>query len=41
MFKELKSVFETNIVRTQEVLQTNADVIATACPFCNTMIPME
>ena len=27
-----------NIVRTKEALATEADIIATACPFCNTMI---
>ena len=39
MFKEAENgKFEINIVRTQEALKTGADVIATGCPFCNTMI---
>jgi len=39
MFKESENgEFEINIVRTEEALQTNADIIATGCPFCNTMI---
>ena len=39
MFKEAENgKFEINIVRTEEALKTGADVIATGCPFCNTMI---
>tara|TARA_B110000438_G_scaffold33802_2_gene33421 strand:+ start:9918 stop:10694 length:777 start_codon:yes stop_codon:yes gene_type:complete len=39
MFKESENgKFEINIVRTKEALATEADIIATACPFCNTMI---
>lgn len=39
MFKESeKGEFEINIVRTKEALETNADIIATGCPFCNTMM---
>ena len=39
MFKESEDgKFEINIVRTKEALATEADIIATACPFCNTMI---
>ena len=39
MFKEAeKGTNEINIVRTQEAIQTNAKIIATGCPFCNTMM---
>ena len=39
MFKESENgEFEINIVRTNEALETNADIIATGCPFCNTMM---
>ena len=39
MFKESEDgKFEINIVRTKEALKTDADVIATGCPFCNTMM---
>ncbi len=39
MFKESENgEFEINIVRTEEALKTNANIIATSCPFCNTMI---
>ena len=39
MFKEAeKGTNEINIVRTQEALDTKADIIATGCPFCNTML---
>ena len=39
MFKEPeKGNQDININRTQEALDTNAKIIATGCPFCNTMI---
>jgi Fe-S oxidoreductase len=27
-----------NVARTEEALDTNAEIIAAACPFCNTML---
>jgi len=39
MFKEEeKGDVRINIERTREALETGADVIAAACPFCNTML---
>ncbi len=39
MFKEPeKGTQDININRTQEALALSPDIIATACPFCNTMI---
>ena len=39
MFKEPeKGDKDINILRTEEALDTNPEIIATACPFCNTMI---
>lgn len=39
MFKEEeKGTMRINAERTKEALQTGADVIAAACPFCNTML---
>lgn len=39
MFKEAeKGNKEINIERTEDVLETNASIVATGCPFCNTMM---
>lgn len=39
MFKEAeKGNKEVNVERTEEALSVNPDVIATGCPFCNTMM---
>jgi heterodisulfide reductase subunit D len=39
MFKEEeKGDTRINVERTKEAIGTNADIIATACPFCNTMM---
>tara|TARA_R110002072_G_scaffold302976_1_gene490580 strand:+ start:32658 stop:33446 length:789 start_codon:yes stop_codon:yes gene_type:complete len=39
MFKEAeKGNKEINVERTEEAIETDADIIATGCPFCNTMM---
>lgn len=39
MFKEAeKGEREVNIARTEQALDTRANIIAAACPFCNTML---
>lgn len=39
MFKESeKGNKEINILRTEQAIEVNPEIIATACPFCNTML---
>ena len=39
MFKEAeKGNKEINVERTEDVLEANASIVATGCPFCNTMM---
>ena len=39
MFKEPeKGTKDINIERTEEAINVKPDIIATGCPFCNTMI---
>jgi Fe-S oxidoreductase len=39
MFKEPeKGDMDVNVLRTKEALETNAKIIATGCPYCNTMM---
>ena len=39
MFKDAeKGDKEINILRTEQALETNAEIIATCCPYCNTMM---
>jgi Fe-S oxidoreductase len=39
MFKEEESgTARVNIERSNEAIATGADIIASACPFCNTMM---
>jgi Fe-S oxidoreductase len=39
MFKEAeKGNKEINIERTEDVLESSANIVATGCPFCNTMM---
>lgn len=39
MFKEAEAGNkEVNVERTEDALETKADIIATGCPFCNTMM---
>ena len=39
MFKEPeKGDKDINVLRTEDALETNPEVIITACPFCNTMM---
>ncbi|NNC69193.1 MAG: (Fe-S)-binding protein [Flavobacteriaceae bacterium] len=39
MFKEPeKGSMDINVLRTEDALKTNPDIIATGCPYCNTMM---
>jgi len=39
MFKEAeKGNKEVNVKRTEDVLATKSNIVATGCPFCNTMM---
>ena len=39
MFKDAEAgTKEINIERTEQALETQPDIIAAACPFCNTMM---
>lgn len=39
MFKEPeKGDMDINVLRTQDALETNPEIIATGCPYCNTMM---
>ncbi len=39
MFKEPeKGDMDVNVLRTEDALKTNPDIIATGCPYCNTMM---
>lgn len=39
MFKEAeKGTKEINVERTEDAIETSAEIIATGCPFCNTMM---
>ena len=39
MFKEAeKGDKEVNVERTEDVIESKADIVAAGCPFCNTMM---
>ena len=39
MFKEPeKGNMDINVLRTEDALETKPDIIATGCPYCNTML---
>ena len=39
MFKEPeKGAMDINVLRTEDALETNPQIIATGCPYCNTMM---
>ncbi len=37
---EVKAEKRVNIIRTEELLETGASVVATACPFCLAMVDL-
>ena len=39
MFKDAeKGTKEINVLRTEDALETKPEIIATGCPYCNTML---
>jgi len=40
MWMEVKAEKRVNIIRTEELLETGASVVATACPFCLAMVDL-
>ncbi|MEG0916685.1 MAG: (Fe-S)-binding protein, partial [Myroides sp.] len=39
MFKEPeKGDMDINVLRTKDAMETNPNIIATGCPYCNTML---
>ena len=39
MFKEPENgTQDINVLRTEDAIETTAEIIATGCPFCNTMM---
>ena len=40
MWMEVKSEKRVNIIRTEELLATGAQTVATACPFCLAMVDL-
>jgi Fe-S oxidoreductase len=40
MWMEVPSEKRVNIIRVEELLETKADVVGTACPFCLAMVDL-